>query len=269
MSVDLSFIDDTGTVRHLGNRPASLRYAWTPYGSVPECPLIDPTEYPERVREIEASWPGDEYPHLPYVHDQAAVSQCNASATAAAMEFCRHQLGLPPLKLSAADLYHRINGGMDRGSTLEDGIVEAFNGVGTVEQCGYLWGRGFRPASKEERAANRVLEAYLCPTFDHCFSATLMGFALISGVRWFPNYTPGPDGWLPAGRGRWGGHALFGFKPTMKDRRKGIWHQNSWRPSWGIRGRCVIPEEGFGGPVGGWWAVRLVTSEVINVPQPV
>jgi hypothetical protein len=269
----ISIIDNAGHERFLGNLPPSdgLRYGWTVYGDRRDTPMVPRSRWPELIGQMT---PGPDFPFLPYVHDQDGVGQCNADATVSVIESCRLSQGLPFVKLSAADLYHRINGGQDQGSLLEDGIAEAMkNGVGTADTCGTLWKRGMRTASPDERGRFKVLEAFLCPTFDHCMSAVLMGFRLVSGIMWYQNYNVDSEGWLPLrGQGSPGGHAVFGYKPAMRQAQGGtvfgIWHRNSWANNWGINGDGVFPEPAYKGPVGGWWAARSVTDEGGVVPQP-
>ncbi len=259
-----------GTTRKLGNiaPPAGLVKAWPTFGDTPAARLIPRSEWGGLMAGYT---PGPDHPHLPPVHDQDGVGQCNCDDTTALVEFCRNMAGLPYVQLSAADLYDRINGGRDQGSLLEDAMHEMLTaGVGTAATCGTLWKRGYYkgPASAAERARFKVLEAFICPTFDHCMSAVFQGFALSTGIMWYDNYTPDADGWLPRGRGNAGGHAIFGFKPAKRGGTFGIWHQNSWGTDWGLGGRFVIPESAYSGPVGGWWAVRAVTDEGGVIPTP-
>jgi hypothetical protein len=261
---------EDGTVRRLGNNlPVSANYAydWPEYGSKDDEPIIDRSEWPALIAAYSE---GPDDPNLPYVHDQNGIGQCNADATVTAAESVRMQKGLPLYKLSAADLYGRINGGRDRGSLLEDALYEMTNnGVGTAETSGLLWNRSTVYASAFERSRFKVLEFALCPTFDHCFSAVLKGRKMISGIMWYDNYTPDGDGWLPSPRGGAGGHAIFGYKPAMRNGKYGIWHQNSWTERYGLKGRFVIPEAAYAGPVGGWWAIREVVDEggIVPIPQ--
>ncbi len=262
-------IDHTGKERFLGNNiplAGTRSKRWMVYGDTPSAPMVARSQYPALISGM---GPWDFHPCLPYVHDQDGVGQCNADATAAAAEFIRECQGLPSIKLSAADLYARINGGGDNGSLLEDAMAEMTGrGIGTAETCGLLWRHDMRFASEAERARFRVLECWLCPTFDHCMSAVLSGFALISGVMWFDNFKPDGDGWLPArGSGGGGGHAVFGYKPVMRHGEFGIAHQNSWTPGWGVGGRCVFPERMYSvGDIGGWWAVRQMVTEAGDLP---
>lgn len=268
------FTLDNGSVVKLGNiaPPDGLVSSWPVFGSVPNTPIIPRDEWVER---IDAGGQGPEVGWgMPYVHDQQDVGMCNASATASAMESCRAKQGLPVRRLSAGDLYRRICfNGRDSGSLLEDGIrVAMAEGLPTVNACPYMdWKTDFQSAA-EERKQHKVLEAFICPTFDACMSAVLSGFDLISGVMWYNSYfKPGPDGWLPAPSGSAGGHAVHGFKATYKMTTHGttfgIWHKNSWKLSWGLNGRVVFPEKSYVGQVGGWWACRAVTDEGGVVPQ--
>lgn len=264
---------DNGMVVRLGNvkPPDGLASAWPTFGAVPNTPMIPRSEWRDR---IDASGKGPDVGWtMPYVMDQTNIGMCNPAATASAMESCRAKQGLKVRKLSAGDLYRRICfNGRDSGSLLEDGIrVAMAEGLPTTDTCPFLdWKHDFAAAAPE-RKQNKVLEAFVCPTFDACVSAVLSGFDLISGIEWANSYfNPGADGWLPAPAGNAGGHAIHGLKATYKSTSNGttfgIWHKNSWTPSWGLDGMFVIPEFAYEGQVGGWWAVRAVTDEGNIVP---
>lgn len=267
---------DDGSVRKLGNLVPlkALNPDWPVFAGPTHqtARLIPESEWDYLLDQYDSL---DEYhPHVQYVHDQDGVGQCNPESVCSLVEFCRSVQGLPFVKLSPADLYARVNGGRDQGSMLEDAMSEIFvNGVGTAETSGLLWKTGYYkgPASKEERARYCMLELLLCPTFRHVFSASLQGFGIVTGIPWYDNYNPGPDGWLPKPQGDWGGHAIFGYKPTRRvvngKKEYGIWHQNSWSElySKARKGRFVIPQSAYTGPVGGWWAGRVVADE--GVPR--
>ncbi len=263
-------ITEDGEIRKLGNltpHPTDTtrcRYVWTVYGTVPQAPLVPREQWNDLVPDDDG--PSD--PNILYIHDQDGIGQCNCDATTGAAEDARDIAGLDKIELSAADLYDRINGGADNGSLLEDAIAEMMQrGVGTVATSGKLWHRGMTKASADERAKFKVLEAYLCPTFDHCFSAVLNGFRMISGIEWFNNFNVDSSGWLPVGRGGGGGHAIKGRKPTRQGKRYGIWHDNSWG-GWGFNksGAFVIPETHYTRAIGGWWAIRSMTDEGGSAP---
>ena len=202
-----------------------------------------------------------------YIAEGIGVHNCNASATTAAMEARRAKQSLDYIKLSSGDLYGRINGGSDSGSLLEDGLSESMStGVASVKTVPYLEWRNINNGAIE-RPKYRVLEAFLCPTFEHVFSAAAGGCDIISGILWYSNYTPDSDGWLPSPYGQAGGHAVYGFAPTKRRNTYGIIHQNSWG-QWGYkrRGFCVFPESVYNNAIGGWWAVRSVVDEGGIVP---
>lgn len=263
----ITFVDDFGNLRALGNVPTPdnlLRGPWPEYGSVPETPMIPRSEWDRYLA------PDLEDPFLPYVHDQDGVGQCNCEAITLGLESCRAIQGLPHVKLSPADLYGRINGGRDQGSSLEDGMREALtNGVGTAQTSGLIWSRQTRYATEDERKRYRGLEAWLCPTFAHIASAAISGFRVIVGIMWCQNYNPGPDGWLPLTPGRQvGGHAFLGFSLHKKGTAYGLGCQNSWRTSFGLGGRFVCPEGAFNRTIGGHWAIRSVVDEGGVIPAP-
>ena len=261
-----------GSTRRMGNKrpPADKpRGTMREFGTSPDERLVPRGEWLDRLKEYPA---GPSHSFLPPQKDQNGVGQCNPTAAATALEACRMQQGLPHVELSPADLYSRINGGVDEGSLLEDALSEMLaRGVGTASTCGILWKQGYfkGQAGAAERNRFRFLEASLCPTFAHCFSAVLGGHFLVSGVPWFDNYAPDADGWLPPGRGNAGGHAIAGFKPASRGGQFGIWHRQSWGSSWSpATDNCfVIPESAYSqGGIGGWYAVRAVTDEGGVVP---
>ncbi len=248
--------------RAMGNRPPpARRYAWKQFGAEPKVPLIPRAEW--KTTDLSA--------FLPPVYDQDGKGQCNASATCTAMEASRKMAGLTGVYLSAGDLYSQINDGRDQGSLLEDGLYAAMaNGVASVKLVPYVWdGRnhGNDPAVKADRQLYVVLEAYECPNFDAMASAVQQGFFIIEGLMWFNNFDPDRDGWLPArGSGGGGGHALCGFGLAQRSGVWGIKTRNSWSPSWGKAGNCIIPESLFGQQIGGFWAVRAMRQTGTDFP---
>lgn len=261
------YTDPDGVVRRLGNLPRAKEPAKMSgvYGTTPQTPVFGRRDWRGFIDILGGT--GPESFTLPPTHHQQSTNMCNASATAGAMEAQRTKQGMAFKSLSAGDLYRRISGGVDGGSYLEDGLRVAMReGVASADVVPYLdWQRDYRRAAEEDRRNYRVTKAYLCPTFDHCISAVIQGYDLISGVRWFRNYTPGEDGWLPAPQGgSVGGHAVHGYKATYRKVGNryvyGIWHQNSWGSTWGLGGRGVLPESVYDGWVGGWWAVVQVVQ---------
>lgn len=254
-----SFIDDIGHEWQLGNIDAPLAGLWPMYGDAPaRTPMIPRDKWQPCSMEA----------YLPPCHNQQNVGMCNASATVAGMEACRNLQGLPHVALSGGHLYGRINGGRDRGSRLEHGLQAAMNeGVCTTATVPYLDWRSRPAKAKDEALSYRVIEAWLCPTFDHLASALQCGFFVIEGLMWRDNFRIDGDGWLPLrGAGGEGGHALLGYGLAE---RGGVWGartRNSWSAQWGANGNCVIPESLFGSQIGGFWAIRAMVDEGGQVP---
>ena len=256
-----------GTKVKLGNRvplrSGPVRFAAIGDGGT-NTKLIDRSKWPSLLaayNSIDWTQPG-----LPRKKNQNGVGQCNPTAAALAMEHCRARQGLHEVILSPADLYVRINGGHDDGSLLEDALSELqTNGIGTSTTCGDLWKQGYfkGQASAQERNRFRADEVYHCPSFDHQFSAALQGFSLVTGISWYDNYTPDADGWLPEPNGNYGGHAIFGYKPTVRNGRYAIWHMQTWGDSYAPHtdGSFAIPEDRYDGNIGGCYAIRSVTDE--------
>lgn len=263
---------ETGERWKLGNLEppqGRMRFTWPIFGET-----LDTEELLVPRDKWDALLPADLGsfdPFLPYVHYQNGVGQCNADATAALAESMRLVQGLPFVALSASDLYARINGGSDDGSKLEDAVKEMEDrGIGLASTAGLIWHRGQTLSSDEERSAYKALKVTLCPTFDHVFSAVLHGKRIVSGVFWYAGFYTDSEGWLNVRRtGRKGGHAVMGYKATKRDGVYGIWHQNSWKDTWGLKGRAVFPEAMYHeSGIGGWWAIGAITDEGGIVPQP-
>ncbi len=247
--------------RALGLKLAKPRLKWTEFGSTPNTPLIP-----------RMNWkPVDLSAFLPPVHDQDGIGQCASSSACTVLEACRRQAGLPYVYLSAGDLYGRVNGGRDDGSLLEDNMAEmSGGGVAPVSASSpYLWRRG-QTAPASTRAPYRVVEAYLCTSFDAMASAVQQGFVVQTGLLWYPNFEPDRNGRLPKrGVGSPGGHALC--VAGIEQWEDGTWSlilRNSWGPGFGRAGNCSAPENLFDNEIGGWWALRAVVQTPNDFPAP-
>jgi hypothetical protein len=251
------------------------------FGNIPSPPLMSLPEFgSDNVTRVipRAEWKTVSLQaYLPPVYNQGSVGQCNASAACTALETNREMRGLPAVKLSAGDLYSRINGGRDNGSTLDAGMEAILrDGVVSTDTAPYVWDR--RPPRRgdsvaAERRQFRAVEVYRCPTFDHQASAIQQGFTLVCGVWWWDNFTPDRDGWLPSqGRGNRGGHALCNYSLERRERNGrtqwGLGTRNSWGVGWGNGGDCVIGEEHLSNDWG-MYAIRSVVHEVDQLrPSP-
>lgn len=243
----------TDVPRAMGLIMEAPKLQWVEFGSTPSTPIIPRAQW--KPVKLSAFLPG--------VYDQDGIGQCASSACCTTFEMAARMAGKPVPKLSAGDLYSRVNGGRDRGSLLEDNLDEAMrNGIATAAKVPYIWnGRKANDAATvAERARYKVVEAYWCKDFDGMASAIQQGFAVETGLMWPGNAKVDSSGWL-RGSGSSGGHALnvFGLAQAA-DGTWGVWCRNSWTESFGLGGNCIIPESMFKGQIGGFFAVRVVTS---------
>lgn len=266
----ISIIDENGVERFLGAKlDEPLKMKWGVYGDVPQTPMVPESKWLDYFEKDDTT--GDD-PYLSPVHDQDGVGQCACEALTEGVEDIRSAKGLDYVQLSPADLYARVNGGRDQGSTLEDGMHEAMTrGLGTAATSGLLWKRGYKAAPADERARFRVLQAWLCPEFEHIISAILCGFRVITGKPWYSNYNVDADGWLPtSGRGSAGGHSTLAYRPAWRSGKFGVWERQSWG-AWGYKklGRFATPREAFRSAGGNQhWAIRDVVMERSDAPTP-
>jgi C1A family cysteine protease len=210
--------------------------------------------------------------HIPEVLDQDGIGACNAFCTVQNMHVNRSQMGLPFVRLSPGYLYGCINGQRDEGSNLEDAL-NWMKDNGTVPQTMVdmlTWRKGQWPSGCAEKAKeNRILEAFWCPTFDHCASAVMCGYTLNLGMWWTNSDNPDSNGWLPrSGRGG-GGHSIIGIGLFPQPGRQtwGLQSCNSWGASFGQNGRFFIPEERLSGEMSsGMWAIAAASVEPTNLP---
>lgn len=278
MPDDLLCIDAAGDRRVLANLPEQFPDAacCALYGDSPEETLIPREGWRDLITAM-----GDpfDWPFHSPVRDQNGIGQCNCEAATAVLESVRAIQGLPEIEFSPADLYHRINGGRDQGSTLQDALrVMRDAGVGTAAESGRLWKREtFRPASAESRRRYRFDEFKLCPTADHVMSAALRGRVLALGIPWHQNFQTDSEGWLVNPSGPAGGHAYMACKPAFRERNGGIEFgiasKNSWSERWGRRGFFITPLSSIKPPrpgFAGWgcYAISSVTDEGGVVPVP-
>lgn len=273
--------DLDGVVHKLGNIPQALTGNWPVFGKLTSQtpPLVPRSEWVDRIKELQAGRTQLEFLDSAIsgpVQNQGSVGQCNAEAAVGCLHTQRRIQGLKAVELSAGDLYHRINGGVDGGSLLEHGMRELQSrGVGTAATCGgTIWYRGWKGAPDSERAKYKALEVWIAPSFAHMMSGALLGFTGVSGIMWYSNYSAlDADGWLPRPAGGAGGHAIeMLICPTYRERGGSVefalGHQNSWGSRWGRKGRMYLPEWTYTGNVGGWWILRTVTTEPGDIPQP-
>jgi hypothetical protein len=259
---DLPFITDTtGEVRFLGCLPTSpvLR------GEFPEA--RDVIEIIPRSDWKEVSWEH----MIQRVYDQNAKGSCGAEMGGQITETGLIQCGQPHVPLSPGNLYGRVNGGRDQGSTLGDNLNELMErGICTENIVPHLaWERWDTPGWREEAIDYRILEVFLCPDFDAIASAILRGLNVGYGIMIGNNFAPDSEGWIPDYQGGGGGHAMMGC--GLRKRRDGAWGIrtiNSWGTRWGHNGFCIVPETYFTTYHEDAWCARAIVHKEQVLPEP-
>jgi len=199
------------------------------------------------------------------VYDQKNTGMCNAFASIQAMHMLRQAAGYAHVELSAGNLYGRINGGRDAGSTLVDAIRELqTRGVCRAALVPHFDWQPYKwpPNWEDDARRYRVLEAWDCPTFEHIASAIQLGFGVNVGILIGPNFEPDRTGWVPDRIGAAGGHAMCAVGLDRRGDTWGVMVVNSWGVDWGDEGFAIVPESYFRDTF--WtdgWAIRVVTHE--------
>ena len=220
----------------------------------PDAPIIDESEWVEQD-------PPEQF--IPPLADQNGVGACNAFAATNLLTTQRLVSGFEWYELFPGDLYGRINGGRDQGSTLEDAL-DALLREGVADRdpslALYEWRR--RTANTASRANNKILEYNLCPGYRAIMSQTQRGFAVAFGCGVGGNFEADSRGYVPPARGRTGGHAMILLPFAMKviNGRKCPAVFNSWQ-GWGIDGRGWAWLDPSYLSDGGWnsYSARVVT----------
>jgi hypothetical protein len=128
----------------------------------------------------------ERFPFAQYGSNQRSTNGCQGHASANAVTRARVRRHLDYVKLSGAYAYSLVNGGRDRGSMLEDGMVACEEGYATAETVPwdkiypYLYNIG---KAKEEAARLKAREVYAVRTEIGLFSALASGFDCVVAVH--------------------------------------------------------------------------------------
>lgn len=178
--------------------------------------LIPERQWKERASQVTLK------PYVPVVHDQDGVGSCASNAATSCLEIVRQVAGLPFVHLSPASLYKQVNGGVDRGSSI-DANLQAIsrNGVLPVSVWGdeISWRKAFPANWKEEAAKYRLTEWYDIGTWEEFVTAVLLGFPVCYGVWWGG-----------------GGHAICAVALVYENNQPAVRFLNSWGTRWGEGG---------------------------------
>jgi hypothetical protein len=204
------------------------------------------------------------------VKDQDGYSSCCPTSFCSAYELAADRAGLRQFRLSALDLYARINGGRDQGATLEDALAEGVaSGICTADYCPEQGWK--KPAHKTgyelSRAKHRVLRATWCATWEQIASALQRHKAVQFGILVDGRFSPDPAGVIGPKRGHsGGGHAVVAIGMKRLDGQWYIIMLNSWGDRWGgskdgqVRPGCCLLHVSWIEPMFGASAISSVVS---------
>lgn len=185
-----------------------------------------------------------------WVHNQGQWGSCNGWAGAGCYARARYLRGYTDeMQFSGAWLYSLINGGMDRGSALEDGLaVGLTNGFAELSLVPpneiYPHLQRQREAARASAAAHKSFRAYAVKTQRGLRTALAAGFPCVVAVmagRNFERLTNGVSG-VDAGQGN---HAVLCDDLVLIDGRELFDMCNSWGLGFGDRGRSFLTWASF------------------------
>lgn len=121
-----------------------------------------------------------------WIKNQRTKNSCQGFASAGTVQRARVRRGLKRVNLSGAYAYSLVNGGRDRGSMLEDGMVACEQGYATEETVPWdaIYPSLYNATkAKAEAARFKAREVYAVRTEQGLFSALASGFDCVVAVH--------------------------------------------------------------------------------------
>lgn len=176
-----------------------------------------------------------------WVMNQKSLGACNGFACAGAGARARVRRGLTHRMLSGFAMYAAINGGVDRGSLLKDGMewmtTRGIPAAIANERPEYLWGR-IPQSQKNTMKDNIMLECYALEEELDLAVASALGYDCVVAVHasnaWSRLDSSGVSG-ESAGKGN---HAVLVDDVILSPSGEYLFDMcNSWDVTWGQEGR--------------------------------
>lgn len=201
------------------------------------------------------------------VDDQGASQSCVGHAIESVFSYAWLQAGQLFKTFSPTFIYGLINHGVDRGSSINDGM-NALKLFGICEASivpeGTLFRSQFPAAAYANAKRYKPVECLLVRGYDHLCSALSLGFPLATGVLVGENFGElGDEDICPVPDKPVGGHAitLVGLKFSAKLNDWIIKFHNSWGLRWGRGGFGYLRRAHFDKCFFDTWAVGGVMSD--------
>jgi hypothetical protein len=184
------------------------------------------------LKRFDASW----------IKNQRDYGSCQGFASAAAVSRARVRRGLTRVDLSGAYAYSLVNGGRDRGSSLEDGMLACQRGYAT--EATVPWDAVFRSRydtakADAEAARFKAFEVYAASTEEELFSGLALDFDAVVAVH-ADNGFMRLDGRGVALGGNGPGNHAVGADDLWWDGELIAAGYNSWSTSYGDEGRMGL-----------------------------
>lgn len=238
------------------------------YGGRPKFAAKHPLIARAEWRETDLS------PYMGAVWNQGQHGSCVGHGGGKAFEIAYRMAGgtLPPSGFSPTSLYALINGNRDDGAIVSDAMDALVNrGICTMAECpeSIIFEPQIPAAAEATRKRFRVLDAYHCATFDEIATAIQLDYAVAFGIAIRSRFNdPGPNGVIEAGGYLLGGHCMCVYGLTrLPDGRWAFRVRNSWGPTWGVGGNCLLPETHFAGECDAF-AVRAAQADPLDPSAP-
>ena len=243
---NLDYFESGGVKRYLASKPSNGKMkALLPNYSAAGNPVFPRSEWkPVNRRGL-----------FDFIFDQDNHGSCTGNGWARALSVARAIAGMKLQILSPAWVYSLINGGMDQGAVISDGIAA----LQTVGACLYstvgedpIYQSQMPSLARAEAARFKLGAAYHCTSYDEVVSALLTGrFVPVYGYEVGRNFEDF-DKFGVAGHARGpGNHCnMSDGLVQLADGRWVLDDANSWGGSWGPwnNGRVYIDEQHlFGG----------------------
>ena len=175
-----------------------------------------------------------------WIWSQGQVGSCNGYAGAGALCRARVSRGLEYVKMSGESLYAQINGDVDRGSMLDDGMQALMkNGCAPadlVKWQTYRW-KDVSPAARESLSRFKALECYRVDTEDELLIGLASGYQGVIAVEANNSFMKVDSEGRVSPTDGWGNHAVGVDDARILNGEVEFDMFNSWDLRYGVQGR--------------------------------
>lgn len=174
--------------------------------------------------------------------DQRQSSGCNGNSTAGALaEQLFNSTGIKTL-LSGGDAYSQMNGGVDEGSVLSDGMKVVTNGIAPLSLCdnATIFTRDISQQAKAARALYRGHEPLGIDSENELATFVILYRVAIIAVQAGGSFSRLDRHGVSQGDNGPGNHSVFVDDLRLRNGRIEFHMVNSWSANWGQQGRCWL-----------------------------